>query len=65
MACGLCRPRPTSDFIAAHEAESYAQHKEPILNNNWLEEIARKVRGAAEPVLRTVRNLVEAMDAQH
>lgn len=53
------------DFINAHEADSYAQHKEPLLNMNWLEEIARKVRAAASPILETARNLKAAMEAQH
>ena len=53
------------DFIEAHTAESYAQHKEPVLNMNWLEEIARKVLAAATPVVRTVENLKAAMLDQH
>ena len=53
------------DFISEHEAQSYSQHKEPVLNMNWLEEVARKVRGATDPVLTTVRRLKAAMEAQH
>ncbi len=53
------------DFINAHEADSYANMKEPVLNMNWLEEIARKARKATEPVLQTVTNLKAAMEAQH
>jgi hypothetical protein len=36
-----------------------------VLNNNWLEEIARKVRAASEPVLLTVQRLKAAMLDQH
>ena len=53
------------DFINEHEAESYEQHKEPVLNMNWLEEIARKVREASDPVLQTVSRLKTAMIEQH
>ena len=35
------------------------------INNNYLEEIARKVRTLATPVLQTVRHLKEAMEAQN
>ena len=35
------------------------------LNNNYLEEIARKVRGATEPLLETVKRLRSAMEAQN
>ena len=47
------------------EASSYSQHKEPVLNMNWLEEVARKVRAAALPVLQTVKSLKLAMEQQH
>ena len=53
------------DFIEGHIAESYARNAEPVLNANWLDEIARKVRAAAEPVMATVRNLKAAMEAQN
>ena len=53
------------DFINEHEAQSYEQHKEPVLNMNWLEEVARKIRAAAEPVLLTVKRLEAAMVDQH
>ena len=53
------------DFIAEQEAEAYTNMKEPVLNMNWLEEIARKARAATEPVLATVVNLKAAMEAQH
>lgn len=53
------------DFISAHEADSYAKHTEPVLNMNWLEEIARKVRTVTTPLLETVSNLAAAMEAQH
>ena len=36
-----------------------------VLNANWLEEIARKIRGLVEPQLETVRNLKAAMEAQN
>ena len=53
------------DFISEQEAEAYKRHKEPVLNMNWLEEVARKVRAAAEPVLLTVERLKAAMIDQH
>ena len=53
------------DFISQHEAASYTAHKEPVLNMNWLEEIARKVRAASEPVLKTIKTLEAAMLDQH
>ena len=66
VLCSKCRAAALRrDFIAEHEADSYARHKEPVLNNNWLEEIARKVRAASEPVLLTVKRLQTAMLDQH
>ena len=35
------------------------------LNNNYLEEIARKIRLLAAPVTQTVQNLKVAMEAQN
>lgn len=53
------------DFIDAHIAESYSNGKEPVINANYLDEIARKMRAAAAPVMTTVRNLKAAMEAQN
>ena len=53
------------DFIMAQEAAAYAAHKEPPLNMNWLEEIARSIRASTEPVLRTVQSLKVAMEKQN
>jgi len=53
------------DFIEGHIAESYAKGQDPVLNQNYLEEIARKLRVAAGPVLTTIANLKAAMEAQN
>ena len=53
------------DFIEAHVAAAYAANTQPVLDNNWLEEIARKVRESVAPVLATVKNLKAAMEAQN
>ena len=49
-------------WCASHQLGGRSQ---PVLNNNYLEEIARKIRAAAEPVLLTVQRLKTAMIEQH
>ena len=53
------------DFIEGHIADSYTKCQEPVLNANYLEEISRKLRAAAGPVMATVANLKKAMEAQN
>ena len=53
------------DFIEGHIADSSTKCQEPVLNANYLEEISRKLRAAAGPVMATVANLKKAMEAQN
>ncbi len=53
------------DFIEGHIADSYSKCQEPVLNQNYLEEISRKLRAAAAPVMLTIANLKKAMEAQN
>ena len=52
------------DFIDQQEAAAYERHAEPLLNMNWLEEIARKVRASSTPVLQSIKNLKAAIEDQ-
>ena len=53
------------DFIEGHIADAYSKNQEPVLNANYLDEIARKLRDAAGPVMATIRNLKVAMEEQN
>ena len=62
LAC-LVDPKtlePENEYVSAQRFIS--DHFE-LIDNNYLEPIARKLRSRAEPVLATIKNLTAAVDA--